>query len=48
MIAEGYAAVYREPESEVISRLGDECVVAMADQWYLTCGEDEWRSAVEA
>lgn len=48
MMAEGHAAVYREPESEVISRSGDECVVAMVDQWYLTYGEDEWRSAVEA
>lgn len=48
MIAEGLAAAYWEPESEVISRSGDECVVAQLDQWYLTYGEDEWREAISA
>jgi leucyl-tRNA synthetase len=28
-----------------MSRSGDECVVALTDQWYLTYGEDEWRDA---
>lgn len=28
---------------QVISRSGDECVVALTDQWYLTYGEDEWQ-----
>lgn len=27
---------------QVISRSGDECVVALTDQWYLTYGEEEW------
>jgi hypothetical protein len=27
----------------VISRSGDECVVALTDQWYLTYGEEEWQ-----
>jgi leucyl-tRNA synthetase len=31
-----------------MSRSGDECVVALTDQWYLTYGEDEWRAATEA
>jgi leucyl-tRNA synthetase len=48
MLAEGTAALYWEPESEVISRSGDECVVAELDQWYLKYGEDDWRAAVEA
>jgi len=30
---------------QVMSRSGDECVVALTDQWYLTYGEDEWRDA---
>lgn len=29
-----------------MSRSGDVCVVALVDQWYLTYGEDEWRSQV--
>ena len=28
-----------------MSRSGDECVVALTDQWYLTYGEDEWLAA---
>jgi leucyl-tRNA synthetase len=28
---------------QVISRSGDECVVALTDQWYLTYGEEEWQ-----
>ena len=27
------AVVYMEPEKQVISRSGDECVVALCDQW---------------
>ena len=27
---------------QVISRSGDECVVALTDQWYLTYGEEQW------
>lgn len=29
--------------TQVISRSGDECVVALTDQWYLTYGEEEWQ-----
>lgn len=48
MLAEGLAAAYWEPESLVMSRSGDECVVAEVDQWYLKYGEEEWRGAVDA
>ncbi|KAL3614781.1 hypothetical protein CASFOL_040442 [Castilleja foliolosa] len=41
------AVVYSEPEKEVMSRSGDECVVALTDQWYITYGEQEWRKAAE-
>jgi leucyl-tRNA synthetase len=48
MIAAGLACAYWEPESLVMSRSGDECVVAELDQWYLKYGHDEWRGATEA
>jgi hypothetical protein len=28
-----------------MSRSGDECVVALTDQWYLVYGEAEWQAA---
>ena len=36
-----------EPEKTIISRSGDECVVALCDQWYLDYGEPEWKKATE-
>jgi len=30
-----------------MSRSGDECVVALTDQWYLTYGESEWKKLAE-
>ncbi|ORZ36401.1 leucine-tRNA ligase [Catenaria anguillulae PL171] len=42
MVAAGLAMVYSEPEKDVISRSGDECVVNLCDQWYLDYGEPEW------
>mmetsp|Transcript_28742 Transcript_28742/g.68650 ORF Transcript_28742/g.68650 Transcript_28742/m.68650 type:complete len:1574 (-) Transcript_28742:8-4729(-) len=47
MIASGDAYAYAEPEKEVWSRSGNECVVALTDQWYLKYGEEEWRKQVE-
>jgi len=47
MIKEGKAFAYAEPEGLVISRSGDECVVALMDQWYLDYGEPQWRSQTE-
>jgi leucyl-tRNA synthetase len=48
MIAAGDAILYSEPEKPVMSRSGDECVVALTDQWYVTYGEQDWREATEA
>ncbi|XP_075502384.1 leucine--tRNA ligase, cytoplasmic-like [Primulina tabacum] len=39
--------VYSEPEKKVMSRSGDECVVALTDQWYITYGEEEWKKSAE-
>uniref|UniRef100_H2ZCU6 leucine--tRNA ligase n=1 Tax=Ciona savignyi TaxID=51511 RepID=H2ZCU6_CIOSA len=43
MVADGGAVIYMEPERKVMSRSGDECVVALCDQWYLDYGEEEWK-----
>eukprot|EP00753_Platysulcus_tardus_P001278 PLAT11235.1.p1 GENE.PLAT11235.1~~PLAT11235.1.p1 ORF type:complete len:1131 (+),score=576.76 PLAT11235.1:102-3395(+) len=48
MIEAGLAAPYWEPENRVVSRSGDECVIAFVDQWYLTYGADSWRDSVLA
>lgn len=47
LIETGQAIPYSEPEKRVMSRSGDECVVALTDQWYLTYGEPEWRMLAE-
>lgn len=47
MIASGDALLYFEPESKVVSRTNDECVVAATDQWYLAYGEESWTQAVK-
>lgn len=46
LIAAGLAAPYFEPESKVIARSGDECVVALCDQWYLKYGDETWTKRV--
>ncbi|GAU23734.1 hypothetical protein TSUD_128380 [Trifolium subterraneum] len=43
LLEAGQAIVYSEPEKRVMSRSGDECVVALTDQWYITYGESEWK-----
>ncbi|KAF7070353.1 hypothetical protein CFC21_075876 [Triticum aestivum] len=43
LLEEAMAVLYSEPEKKVMSRSGDECVVALTDQWYITYGEDEWK-----
>lgn len=40
MIENNLAAAYFEPESKCISRSGDECVVALCDQWYINYGHE--------
>ncbi len=47
LLDEGVAILYSEPDKQVISRSGDECVVALTDQWYLTYGEDHWKHLTE-
>lgn len=39
MIDNRQAVTYYEPEGEVVSRSGEECVVAYIDQWYLPYGD---------
>ncbi len=46
MIERGEAKIYEEPEKTVISRSGDECVVALCDQWYLDYGNEDWKKQV--
>src|SRR5690606_16020089 len=46
LIDAGKAIVYAEPDKRVISRSGDECVVALCDQWYLKYGEEQWKNQV--
>lgn len=41
------AIIYHEPEGEVVSRSGDECVVALKFQWMLAYGEDSWKNQVK-
>ncbi|KAF2017995.1 leucyl-tRNA synthetase-like protein [Aaosphaeria arxii CBS 175.79] len=41
LIASGDAFAYAEPDGQVISRSGDECVAAHLDQWYLNYGPTE-------
>ncbi|KAG8215233.1 hypothetical protein J3R82DRAFT_8779 [Butyriboletus roseoflavus] len=43
----GLAVAYAEPESLVVSRSADECVVALMDQWYIDYGEPSWRAQTE-
>ncbi|OWM65697.1 hypothetical protein CDL15_Pgr017194 [Punica granatum] len=47
LIETGQAIIYSEPEKRVISRSGDECVVALTDQWFITYGEPEWKKMAE-
>merc|ERR1719409_1145124 len=46
MIKDKQAFVYSEPEKKVTSRTGDECVVALIDQWYLKYGEPSWQKQI--
>ena len=47
LFAKGLMVMYKEPESLVVSRSQDECVVGLSDQWYLVYGEPEWRKQCE-
>ncbi|CAM1503990.1 Fc.00g015810.m01.CDS01 [Cosmosporella sp. VM-42] len=43
LIDAGEAFAYSEPERKVVSRSGDDCIVALMDQWYLDYGEESWK-----
>ncbi|KAK9778952.1 putative leucine--tRNA ligase [Seiridium cardinale] len=43
LIDDGLALAYSEPERKVVSRSGDDCIVALMDQWYLDYGEESWK-----
>ncbi|GAA5823953.1 hypothetical protein JCM11251_003356 [Rhodosporidiobolus azoricus] len=47
LMSEDLCFVYSEPENLVMSRSGDECVVALCDQWYLDYGEAGWLKKAE-
>ena len=48
LIKNGEAFAYAEPAGRVVSRSGDDCVVAYLGQWFLNYGDQapEWRDAV--
>lgn len=46
LIEAGLAFEYAEPENKVVSRSGDECTVALMEQYYIDYGEDSWRAVV--
>ena len=43
LFADKLAVNYSEPEKPVVSRSGDNCVVALVDQWFLVYGEENWK-----
>ncbi|CAG9091449.1 unnamed protein product [Plutella xylostella] len=46
LVNENGAKIYYEPEKTIISRSGDECVVALCNQWYLDYGNEQWKAQV--
>lgn len=46
LLASGEAAKYWEPEGLVVSRTGDQCIVALCDQWYIAYNDEDWKKAV--
>lgn len=38
---------FYEPESQVISRSGDKCIVAATDQWYILYDDPKWKLSVK-
>ncbi|XP_050503774.1 leucine--tRNA ligase, cytoplasmic [Diabrotica virgifera virgifera] len=45
LIDKSEGVIYYEPEKKVMSRSGDECVVALCDQWFLDYGNEEWKNS---
>lgn len=47
LFATNQAFAYAEPSGTVVSRSGDECVVALVDQWYIKYGDVEWTDRIK-
>lgn len=47
LINQNLAVSYYEPESTVKNRMGEECIVALVDQWFITYGQEDWRAALQ-
>lgn len=43
LVESGDAIVYNEPESVIMSRSGDSCIVSLENQWYTDYGEENWK-----
>eukprot|EP01022_Parablepharisma_sp_SALTPOND_P024878 TRINITY_DN559_c0_g1_i1.p1 TRINITY_DN559_c0_g1~~TRINITY_DN559_c0_g1_i1.p1 ORF type:complete len:1122 (+),score=167.37 TRINITY_DN559_c0_g1_i1:4398-7763(+) len=46
MVDNDMAVGYWEPSETVISRSGEECIVALCDQWCINYGESDWKEKV--
>ena len=46
LVAAGKAKVYYEPENKVVSRGGEDCIVALCDQWFLDYGCEKFKTIV--
>ena len=46
LIQSGEADTYYEPEGLVKNRIGEECVVALVDQWYIKYGEEDYKNFI--
>ena len=44
LIRDGLSLPFYEPESEVVSRSGDVCVVALTDQYFIRYGDADWKA----
>ena len=46
MLSKDLAVSYYEPESIVKNRMGENCIVALVDQWFVTYGEEHWQKTI--
>ena len=46
LIEAGLACTYYEPDSIVKNRMGENCIVALVDQWFIIYGEEHWQKFV--
>lgn len=46
-IKAGNVFPFAEPEGRVVSRSGDECIVALCDQWYIDYGAEDWKETAK-